>query len=131
MKVGTMSDNLALVGEGLSRSASALTVIIYLMVLFIVISAAIMHMLEWDPIECVKEAPNEFEDISPCTHGFHTIPNSVWFVMVTMTSVGYGDYSPGGGFGMGLCWAGASYNNFGDYSPCGGLGMALVGLGQQ
>lgn len=99
MKVGTMSQNLSLVGEGLSRSASALTVLVYLMILFIVISSAIMHMAEWDPVECTKEVPNEFDAVSPCTEGFHTIPSSVWFVMVTMTSVGYGDYSPSGDFG--------------------------------
>eukprot|EP01043_Picozoa_sp_COSAG02_P043541 COSAG02_NODE_3802_length_6208_cov_214.622360_5_plen_497_part_00 len=97
LKVGTMSENLSLVGEGLSRSMSGLTVLIYLMALFVVISSAIMHMLEWDPVECDKEMPNE--TISPCTVGFDTIPDSTWFVVVTMTSVGYGDYSPNGDAG--------------------------------
>lgn len=50
-KVGSMSENLSLVGEGLSRSASGLTVLIYLMILFIVISASVCHMVEWNPIE--------------------------------------------------------------------------------
>lgn len=97
LKFGTMSENLKLVGEGLSRSMSGLTVFIYLLALFVVISSAMMHMLEWDPVECVKEVANE--TISPCTVGFHTIPDSMWFVMVTMTSVGYGDYSPAGDTG--------------------------------
>ena len=79
LKFGTMSENLVLVGEGLSRSISGLTVLLYLLTLFIVISSAMMHMLEWDPVECVKEVVNE--TVSPCTVGFHTIPNSMWFVM--------------------------------------------------
>jgi hypothetical protein len=96
-KVGSMSDNLSLVGEGLSRSASGLTVLVYLMILFIIISASLMHMTEWDAIECVDETLNE--TVSPCTVGFDTIPDSTWFVLVTMTSVGYGDYSPASNWG--------------------------------
>ena len=33
-------------------------------------------------------------------HGFHSIPHSVYWTIVTLTTVGYGDISPGTGFGQ-------------------------------
>ena len=55
-----MGPQLKLVIEALRRSASGVSVVVYLQMLFVVISAAVMHMLEWqDPVACEAWVENE------------------------------------------------------------------------
>jgi hypothetical protein len=60
-----------------------LTLLLYLVVLFMVIMATFMYMIEGDP-QILFSQPFKFS----------SIPETFWCIIVTMSSVGYGDMFP-------------------------------------
>jgi len=83
IKVGSYAENLALVAEGMKRSRTGLLLMVYLVSIFMIIMASLLYQIEGDPTTV---------DGSPGV--FISIPHTFWCIIVTMTSVGYGDMYP-------------------------------------
>ena len=62
IKVGTFKENLILVAEGLRRSITGLILLVYLVLIFMVVMASVMYMLESDtePCEVIEVRPYPF-----------------------------------------------------------------------
>jgi len=83
IKVGSYAENLAIVVEGLRRSRTGLLLMVYLVVIFMIVMASLLYMVEGDP------------DTTDASSGvFVSIPHTFWCIIVTMSSVGYGDMFP-------------------------------------
>lgn len=83
VKLGSFELYLGLVVESLGRSKVGLSLFLYLVILFTVIMATFMYMIEGNP---------HFINAQP--HKFLSIPTTSWCIFVTMSSVGYGDMFP-------------------------------------
>lgn len=83
IKVGSYAENLALVLEGMKRSKTGLLLMVYLVAIFMIIMASLLYQIEGDPTT-VDGSPGVFV----------SIPHTFWCIIVTMTSVGYGDMYP-------------------------------------
>eukprot|EP01052_Picozoa_sp_SAG31_P001811 SAG31_NODE_61_length_29286_cov_444.645973_4_plen_310_part_00 len=83
VKLGSFELYLGLVVESLRRSRVGLSLFLYLVVLFTVIMATFMYMIEGNP---------NFTNAQPLK--FLSIPTTSWCIFVTMSSVGYGDMFP-------------------------------------
>mmetsp|Transcript_43493 Transcript_43493/g.127995 ORF Transcript_43493/g.127995 Transcript_43493/m.127995 type:complete len:544 (+) Transcript_43493:98-1729(+) len=73
------------------RSVGALTMLIFFMMIFSVLFATLIYMAEmgdWD------EARNQFVREDGSASPFESIPASVWWAIITMATVGYGDDYP-------------------------------------
>jgi hypothetical protein len=83
IKVGSYAENLAIVLEGLRRSRTGLLLMVYLVIIFMIVMASLLYMVEGDP------------DTADASSGvFVSIPHTFWCIIVTMSSVGYGDMFP-------------------------------------
>ena len=78
LKIGRYSTSLILIGRVLKRSKSDLTVTVFVMLLLMLLSSALMYYVE-NPAQ-----PDAFPNIIA----------SAWWTIVTLTTVGYGDVYP-------------------------------------
>ncbi|PKL14707.1 MAG: hypothetical protein CVV52_00595 [Spirochaetae bacterium HGW-Spirochaetae-8] len=78
LKIGRYSTSLLLIGRVLKRSKSDLTVTVFVMLLLMLLSSALMYYVE-NPAQ-----PDAFPNIIA----------SAWWTIVTLTTVGYGDVYP-------------------------------------
>lgn len=83
IKIGSYAENLSIVLEALKRSKTGLLLMIYLVILFTIVMASLLYMVEGDP---------QVEGASSSV--FVSIPHTFWCIIVTMSSVGYGDMFP-------------------------------------
>ena len=91
MKVGTYAEDLQLFAEGMKRSGEGLMVLSFLLGLYLVVFAAVLYELERD----AQRDPEYFPGVTgPDRGGFESIPTTWYFIMATMTTVGYGDHYP-------------------------------------
>lgn len=70
----------------------------------LVLSASMIFFAEFDPTRCGLESAllAQYESAEACNaaeNPFRSIPESMWWTVVTLTSVGYGDMVPQTGFG--------------------------------
>jgi len=103
LRIGTIQDAIDTLGLTMVRSASSLYVLCFYIVLGVIISSSLIYFCEvgeWhpnpdgapgDPVGFyMRTLPDKSLDQSP----FTSIPKAVWLVVVTVTTVGYGDISP-------------------------------------
>ncbi|GAB1453351.1 ion transporter [Draconibacterium sp.] len=69
-------------GRAMWASREKISVFIFLVIILVVIIGTIMYLVEGD------------------SHGFTSIPRSIYWAVVTLTTVGYGDISPGTSLGQ-------------------------------
>ena len=94
LKIGGHVRNLQLFVIGMRRAREGLMLLLFLLILYLCVFAAILYQLEYDD---QREAGNT---------GFTSIPTTWYFIMATMTTVGYGDHypiTPAGQLVGGLC----------------------------
>eukprot|EP00743_Colponemidia_sp_Colp-15_P004986 GILK01005372.1.p1 GENE.GILK01005372.1~~GILK01005372.1.p1 ORF type:complete len:421 (-),score=59.44 GILK01005372.1:224-1435(-) len=90
-KVSRYSANLQLFGSAMARSKDAFLLLLFFIGLTCILFSSLMYYVErgtWDSMR--NEYVRDNGDSSP----FFSIPATMWYTMVTMTTVGYGDMFP-------------------------------------
>jgi hypothetical protein len=82
LKFGGHVRNLQLFAIGMKRAQEGLMLLLFLLILYLCVFAAVLYQLEYDD---QREAGNS---------GFTSIPTTWYYIMATMTTVGYGDHYP-------------------------------------
>lgn len=83
LKLGRYSDAVALLGRVLSKRRAELTVMLMTLAILLILSASALHVAEAD------EQPDAFGSIT----------RSLWWAVITLTTIGYGDVYPKTGLG--------------------------------
>jgi voltage-gated potassium channel len=84
LKLVTYLGEARLLMKALPASGRKITVFLYTVLALVVIFGSLMYVIEGG------------------AHGFTSIPRSIYWAIVTMTTVGYGDISPQTGLGQAL-----------------------------
>ena len=97
--------------QALSRSASALLTVLYIIMVMVLVLSAIMFYMEndhWDPTCGGHNHPDT--GIDGCylredgqRSRFSSIPICIWWCMITISTIGFGDLIPQTGVGKLLC----------------------------
>jgi voltage-gated potassium channel len=77
-KLGRYSESLKIMGAVLKERKEQLIAVVLILVMFVIVASAIMYDVEGDN----------------GTEGFENIPKCMWWSIVTLTTVGYGDVVP-------------------------------------
>merc|ERR1711871_256478 len=84
----------------MSRASEGLVVLLFMLVLYFCVFATLLHMVEYQAqLDCGR-CPTCG---CPSWRGFTSIPTTMYFIMATMTTVGYGDMYPITQTGQVLC----------------------------
>ena len=81
-------DGSIVIMRALRVSALALGVPFFFLSVAVIIFASFLYYLEYEAAGCGED------HIHGCHAAFHSIPHAMWFMLVTMTTVGFGDVSP-------------------------------------
>ncbi|CAD7936631.1 unnamed protein product [Amoebophrya sp. A120] len=96
MKVAKYVNTITVIAKVFTRSFLALAVLLFVLLLFVTVSASIIYFAEsghWDPVKKTWVRRNWVIDDVEATP-FKSIPHSMWWSFVTYTTVGYGDMAP-------------------------------------
>ena len=85
LKLSTYQAELQLLMQALIMSRRRITVFLFFVFTMVVVLGSLMYTIEYDPDDTI---------------GFTSIPRSIYWAIVTLTTVGYGDVSPKTGLGQ-------------------------------
>ncbi|CAE8630927.1 unnamed protein product [Polarella glacialis] len=88
LKITRHSTGWHLLVISMKNCIAPLLVPLYLLLLMVVFSGSLQYWIDAN-FGCVESECDEFE-----RPAFHSIPHAMWFVIVTVSSVGYGDVVP-------------------------------------
>jgi hypothetical protein len=81
-KVGSMASDLRVFGRGMQKASAGLSLLAFMLVIYLILFAAFLQMIEGPAHRDADKA------------GFESIPATFWYVLATLTTVGYGDVFP-------------------------------------
>eukprot|EP01062_Namystynia_karyoxenos_P047565 TRINITY_DN3594_c0_g1_i1.p1 TRINITY_DN3594_c0_g1~~TRINITY_DN3594_c0_g1_i1.p1 ORF type:complete len:740 (+),score=198.58 TRINITY_DN3594_c0_g1_i1:93-2222(+) len=97
-KLGQYSKPLQMVIIVLQNSVDAVFLLVFLLFVCVILFSSLMWLAEQHGSEWNAEESLWFRDSGEVSR-FQSIPDAMWWCMVTLTTVGYGDYAPKGKWG--------------------------------
>ena len=90
LKLARQYDGSVVIIRSLTISMQALKVPTFFLSVMVIVFASVIYYLEKE----ASESTVSVDDDDVLAAAFRSIPHAIWFMLVTMTSVGYGDVTP-------------------------------------